>query len=770
MSFDIQTLEFHLQREKLSLFAKNKIVQSSLLNLPILNDEHAIEESWQYIDEALMLINKYQAFPLNSQYDCLALYEMIQKDHQLTLDEANTVLISIDNQVQMYEYLNQLDSSIELLFKKNYPIQNMTVLYDKLKSVIDEDGNIKDDATPQLRSIRKKLKHIDQRYLKSLHDMMTHYSAYLNEQVVVIRGDAYCLAVSDSYKNNIKGITHDISQSKQTIYIEPLQSKAIRDEKFILFEEEKIEILKILKYLTQTLQHQIDTLITHMHTLRFYDSVHAKAQFALHLHAQRPHIDHQEFHLIAARHPALTNKVTPIDVFLDKAHKGLFISGSNTGGKTVTLKTIGLLHLMAQAGLFIPASSQSKVMLCDHILADIGDMQSIEHNLSTFSSHLKKHQMMLAHTNHKTLLLIDEIGSGTDPQEGVAIAQALIEAYEEKGASFVVTTHYQALKQFAIKKAYLNASVAFDQETLQPTYHIEYGLLGHSHAFDIATRIGIDSVILKKAKDHYTSLQTENEKLLIELEKKEQLLATEKKQIQQEYETLKQQQIKLQIQHELFEKNKDDILSKIINEKEKEIKEKIDKIDHILKELKDKKQIPISQYASYKNMQQHIQQKDAIQYDTDFDIGDEVYIQSYDQIGIVEKVKKDRYIIRVGSFELEFQKKDLSKPMKKEVLPKKVQSPVKQKKTTHTSKPSSDYVFQLDLRGFRFDDVKPALDKAIDQAILSNQSSLRIIHGYGTGAVKKAVYDIIKNHPEITSYRYGQEGEGLTGATVIFFK
>jgi DNA mismatch repair protein MutS2 len=770
MSFDIQTLEFHQQRQKLSSFAKNKTVQSSLLNLPVLTDEIIIIQSWQYIEDILKLIRIYQGLPLTSNYECLDICLLISKGHLLSLDEAYSMYLSLQDQKMMYQYIKRIDESLTFEFIKNHPIVNISEIYNHFINVMDDEGIIKDDATPQLKFIRKKLKSIDQRYSKSLNESLSQYSAYLNENVIVSRGDALCLAVSDSYKNNIKGILHDISQSKQTVYIEPYQAKSIRDEKILLIEEEKQEILKILKYLTQIITSHLDVLTTQMQTLKIYDTFHAKAQFASHIKGNRPHIEKTSFHLIEARHPALQKDVVPITVYLTKAQHGLFISGSNTGGKTVTLKTIGLLHLMAQAGLFIPASEHSSIMIFEHILADIGDQQSIEHNLSTFSSHLKKHQSMLEVANHRTLLLIDEIGSGTDPQEGVAIAQALLEAYERKEANFVVTTHYQALKQFAIRKNYLNASVSFDQQSLKPTYKIEYGISGRSHAFDIASRLGIEEAIINQAKENYMSLQTDNEKLLETLEQKEKMLNLEKKQLDEVYENVRIHQLKLSEEIQLFEKTRDEKLKKLIDSKEKEVSKKVEAIDQLLKDLKDKKQIPISQYASYKNIQQSFHDVDNTVKKVDFKIGDEVYIESYDQFGLIESIKKNRYFVRVGGFQLEFDQASLSIPERKDIPVKKILTKEKKEKISHTSKPTSNYVFQLDLRGFRFDDVKPALDQAIDKAILSNQPSLRIIHGYGTGAVKKAVYEIIKNHPEIKSHRYGQEGEGLTGATVIYFK
>ena len=770
MSFDIQALEFHKQLEKLSSFAKTLAVKEHLLNLPIMTESHDIKYSWQLIDNMIQIQSKYHALPLTEEYDCLHILKLISKEHVMTLEEANDVFLSLDNQHQMYQFIESIvKASDHFKVIEDYKILNIEFLYKKFDIVFTDEGDIKSDATPVLARIRKQLKTIDQRYNKSLHSALNQYMSYLNESVVVTRGDALCLAVSESYKNSIKGVIHDVSQSKQTVYIEPFASKQIRDEKNILIEEEKKEIYKVLQALTYEVFEHIDLFIKQIHTLRVYDAIQAKMRFAESINANLPEISMETMYLKDARHPEIVQGVVPITVHLEKTQKGLFISGPNTGGKTVTLKTIGLIHLMAQAGLFIPANQASKVMIFDHILADIGDQQSIEQNLSTFSSHLKKHQLMLEIANPYTLLLIDEIGSGTDPQEGVAIAEALIETYESKGSMFVVTTHYQALKQFAIKKDYMIASVAFDQATLQPTYHIDYGIAGSSHAFDIATRLNISPEVIQLAKSYYESLQNDAERLLKRLEIKEKELLKEAKTLEETKLQLSRIKTQYENQLQLFEKEKEINLKQLTQQYEANIKEKQSNIDALLTELKSLKQIPISKYAALKQKQQALETPIEKQTHVDFLIGEEVYIPSYDQYGVIKQIKKDKYIVQVGYFELEFVTSSLEKHTSKE-KPNNKTSTKKSHKVSHTSKPSGQYVFQLDLRGYRYDDVKPALDQAIDQAILTNQESLRIIHGYGTGAVKKAVYDIIKNHPEIKSHRYGQEGEGLTGATIIFFK
>ncbi len=352
MSFDIQTLEFHKQLIKLSSFAKTLSVKEHLLNLPIMTQAHDIQYSWLLIDNMIQIQSKYHALPLTEGYDCLHILKLISKEHVMTLEEAYQVFLSLDNQHQMYQFIESIVKASEhFQIIEDYKISNIEFLYKKFDIVFTDEGDIKSDATSVLARIRKQLKTIDQKYNKSLQSALNQYVSYLNESVVVTRGDALCLAVSESYKNSIKGVIHDISQSKQTVYIEPFASKQIRDEKNILIEEEKREIYKILQTLTHDIFEHIDFLRKQVHTLQVFDATQAKMRYAESMNANLPEISMETMYLKDARHPEIVQGVVPITVHLEKTQKGLFISGPNTGGKTVTLKTIGLIHLMAQAAI-----------------------------------------------------------------------------------------------------------------------------------------------------------------------------------------------------------------------------------------------------------------------------------------------------------------------------------------------------------------------------------------------------------------------------------
>lgn len=762
MSYDKNILEFDIELKQLSSYAKGTFAKQTLLDMPILKQHDVLIDLWNDLDNMMKMHTTYGQLPINHHYEIKPLLSLISKGHVCDLEEMISIKKLIDLSLLINEYQKNILKHIDHLpFFEKYPLPSFDTLSDEFNRIFDMNFLIKDHASDSLNKIRKKLAVVDQRYQHSIQQALKTYATFLNEHMIVTRDDALCIAVNEAFKGKVKGSVIDMSQSKQTVYIEPAQSRIIREEKNTLLQEEKQEILMILAKLTQYIYTFLDDLFISIDTLLIYDIFQAKALYTHKIRGVRPIISNHEIHLVQARHPQLKEQAIPINIDIKKENQGLFITGPNTGGKTVSLKTVGLIQLLAQSGLFIPAEEHSTIMLFNHIFADIGDAQSISHNLSTFSGHLTKHIRYLSDVDDHTLLLIDEIGSGTDPQEGVALAKSLLNAYLSKGALLMITTHYQTLKEFAIKQYMDLASVAFNEETLSPLYHLIMGVAGQSHAFDIAHRLGLPDDVLSNAKYIYESSQSDAEKLLRALEKKELLL------IEQEKEVFKkQQQLQLEKETQMNEKESFEIYKKhavndAIKEKNKRLDEKIDEVSTMLKILKNEStSLPVT--SKIKGQLKTLTIEKEVK-NISFDVGESVYIDSYDQIGTIVSKKNNRYDVQIGYFNMIFTKDDLSKTNEKPIE-------VKSQPKTHISKPRSQYIYEIDLRGFRFEDVKPELEKAIDQAVLSNQDSLRVIHGFGTGAVRKAVYQYIKDHPNIKSHRFGQEGEGLNGVTVLTLK
>ena len=761
--FDVKSLGFDKQLEILAQYAKTTQAKLALLSLEIHTDQDIIENNWQDMDMLLSMHHAYGRLPINHAYDIKDLLTLLEKEHLLTISEAFSIYNYFKLEHDILEYKKKLDE----ILKHNYLFDTYTII-DHHKTAklfyktFDADGEILDDASDELYAIRKKLKSIDLRYKKSMQQALNQYQSLLNEQLIVSRGDALCLAVSEAYKYQVKGITHDISQSGLTVYIEPEQSKVIRLEKETLFEEEKKAIFEILKQLTKNLTIELGSIASNVHHLYLLDILESKVLYSKKYQLEKPEISNHSIELLHTWHLEL-EKPVKINISFSYESKGLFITGPNTGGKTVTLKTVGLCQLMAQAGLFIPASSQSKVMILKSILADIGDDQSIISNLSTFSGHLKKHIDYLNILQKPSLILIDEIGSGTDPQEGVALAKSILEAYIDKGACVMVTTHYQALKQFAIESNFSLASVAFNKETLAPEYHIIMGVSGQSHAFDIAKRLGMQKEILNKAYEFYERDQSEADKLLSNLQEKAVVINETQLKQQEEYlhiETIKKTQ---EISYQTFLSEKDALVEASIKEAKALYEKKIETIDTLIQTLKTSDLATIAMVkGSLKELKKEPQ---VIQTKETFVVGDHVFVASYQQEGVITSISKNNYHVDLGKFTLPFKSHEITRY---EQIKKEKNTKLKQKITDQ--RPSQSFMYELDLRGFRFEEVKPALEQAIDKALFSNQKNLRVIHGFGTGAVRKAVYDIIKKHTHIQSYRYGTEGEGLNGVTVLTFK
>jgi len=434
----------------------------------------------------------------------------------------------------------------------------------------------------------------------------------------------------------------------------------------------------------------------------------------------------------------------------------------------VALKTVGLLTLMTQVGILIPASEMSHVAIFDQVFADIGDEQSILQSLSTFSSHLTKIIGMIKDVTDRSLVLLDELGSGTDPNEGVSLAMAILNRLTQYDIRMMVTTHYSELKSYAYEKPYMaTASVAFDKLSLKPLYYLQMGTTGSSHAFLIARRLGLQEEVVLDAEHIYQGRQTDLAKIMEKLNDEMVYLEHEKERVAKELEEAKSEKTHYQTAKEKLLREQDAIVEKIKEREELKWQKLQEDVKEILRDLQSKKHLTNPEIAQIKyQINQTVDNDDSLRIKDDIEVGDDVFIVSYQQYGKVVGIKDDQIRVIFGNFDLTFKKSDLrkEKPIKS---PQKI---ARKKKAESSDIPVRKANLELDLRGFRYEEVKEALDQAIDRAMLSGLSTLRIIHGFGSGAVRKAVYEYIKYSPYITSHRYGGEGEGLNGVTIITLK
>lgn len=774
MHYDLEALEFYDVLEKLKNYAKTNYAKERIKALVPTDDFDEALKLNQETKEAFSAIVKLSDIPLGGLYQVKGSLERAQIGGILEPQELLNVVGLLDCASNVLRYFKSLESAkIEIPNLKGY-IDSLT-FYPTIKSsitlAIDTDGNISDNASRELFTIRRSIISLQNRLRSKLNELLNSKASMLTENLIIMRNNRMCLPVKIEYKNTFKGIVHDISSSNTTCYIEPEATIETANQIDSYTAMEKKEIETILKNLSLLVGAEAEGLKQDLEILTTLDIIFAKALMGRDLDYQEVRItDKQYFNLKKAKHPLIDpSVVVPIDIELGNTHNAIIITGPNTGGKTVALKTVGLLHAMMMCGLMLPCSSDSTLSVFSEVLVDIGDEQSIAQSLSTFSAHMKKMNEILNATTFQSLVLLDELGSGTDPKEGSSLAIAMIDYLKHRGAKILVTTHYSDLKSYAYReKDVLNASVEFNTNTLLPTYRLLIGVPGKSNAIEIASRLGIPEDIINASKGYMQSINpSESSKLMDNMEEEITKLRAQEEELSHKIEMYDSLNQKLSLEKMNLTKQRDKILEASRMEAQKIIDQTTEEAKEILRELKEKTcgEYKDHELATLKHQLKNLgATSDATElFDETLTVGDYVFIKSYEQYGTITKQKKDKFTVQMGQFSMNFSKLDLVKATKPKEKP--------QKKTRMSGyNPASHASLSLDLRGKKYEEVKSLMDSYIDQAILGNLESVSIIHGFGTGAIRKAVWEYLKSCPYVKSYRYGQEGEGLNGVTVVKLK
>lgn len=708
-------------------------------------------------DKILMLLSKGAILDALSIYETVKLYETIKSNIKFS---SELIRMQIDSTNYQKLLINSfVNESIEKLLIKS----------------IDENGYVLDEASPTLKSIRKRLTQLEINLKQKLQEIIAKESSKLSQTSVVLRDDRYCLAVKSEFKNQIKGIIHDISASQQTCFIEPFVVSQIMSDKAKLIEEEKAEVHQILKNLSHILSEEYDRLKENFEIVKEIDFIFSKGMLAVSYDGRKPTLNCEGLlELVDARHPLLkVKKVIPNNVSFGKGYKGIIVTGPNTGGKTVLLKTVGLLCLMTKYGLLVPASEKSNIMIFDQIFCDIGDDQSIESNLSTFSSHMNNITSIIDEVTPKSLVLFDEIGSGTDPIEGSNLAKAILKYLIKEKISFITTTHYSDLKAFGFENDdVINASMEFDQNTLSPTYRLNLGVSGSSNAFNIAKRLGLKDEIIKDAKNMTITSDDDVRKLIFRLEKNAKKLEQKTKEVEQLKLELEKEKQEYKIKNDNIEKDKLNILNKAQKEAdefvEKVTLEALDVLEKTKKlqsnETKLHELIEAKRNVDSLSKTINKPKKTNVVENKTIKVNDDVYVITYDQYGSVTKLLKDgRYEVSIGNMSMKLERNEL-KLVKSQVVEKPKDIGIS------FSKSKVNVSMTLDLRGKRYEEAMDLLDKYIDDLLLVGMKQASIIHGFGTGVIRELVQSFVKNNKNISSYRYGGENEGGFGVTVITLK
>ncbi|MHB0913779.1 MAG: endonuclease MutS2 [Armatimonadota bacterium] len=729
-----------------------------------------IREGLRETGEALTIIEEEGALPLGGIHDIRPQVTRAAMDALLDPSELLSVAETLSSGRRLRTFVQKRESLKLAEIAAN--IGQHERLEKSVEATVSDTGEVRDTASPELARIRSKLKTLHSRLAERLQGIMhSEHRSMIQDPVITQRGGRYCVPVKAEHRHQFPGIVHDVSGSGATVFMEPTSVMETANELVELFAKEQREIERILRKLSGEVAAQAPEITITLSALARLDLASAKGMLAADMDAVEPVLSRDgrvEFE--KARHPLLSGEVVPIDVELGKRFRTLLITGPNTGGKTVTLKTIGLLTLMAQSGLFVPAQS-AETGVFEAVFADIGDEQSIEQSLSTFSAHMTNIVEIMGSLGGSALVLLDEIGAGTDPAEGAALAKAILDHLHSRGAVTVATTHYGELKEYAFaREGVENASVEFDSETLRPTYRLMVGVPGESNAFAIAVRLGLPEGIVRAAGELVSGGEATD--TMIRRIEESYRSASEREQLA---EQASRDADILRSRYEARLAELDELRrqmgSRFADEVDARVREKLAELDEILSELKQRpaeKEVQQGRERFRKKVREIRSEiaeslpKGPEPTEHTFKAGDRVRVASFGAEGdLLNEPGEGDALVSVGTIKVSVPFSDL-RPVRRE-KPRREASSVPMARTANVSP-------EIMLIAQRAEEALENLDKYLDDACLAGLSSVRIIHGKGTGALRKAVWEFLKGHHAIASYRLANADEGGAGATVAEFK
>ncbi len=786
----LKTIELDKILEQISEETCNEDAKQIILSLQPSSNINEVKKSIFIIDEALKMSLKYGSPSFIKIHNIIDSVNRAKAGSSLSLKEiinVRTILYQTKTLKFWRNEAEEFDSEIEYFFDT---LTENKYLEEKIKeSILDED-EIADTASVELGSIRRKIINQENKIRSSLEKITksTSTSKYLQESIVTIRDGRYVVPVKSEYKNEINGFVHDTSSTGSTLFIEPVSVIEANNEIRILKGKEKDEIARIIAVISSEIADFGDALIQNYNLCIELDVIFAKSNFALKINAIAPEIvDTGCMYLNKARHPLINKEdVVPINLEIGNDFDTLIITGPNTGGKTVALKTAGLLTAMTMCGLLIPVSEGSVISVFDKILVDIGDKQSIEQNLSTFSSHMNNVIEILSETNDSSLVLLDELGSGTDPIEGAALAISIISSLIDKNVKLITSTHYQELKMFALKHPRVqNASCEFDVKSLKPTYKILMGHPGKSNAFAISQRLGLSEKIISEAKLLINQEDKKFDAVMDELEQKRLEAEKLNSELFKLKNSLSEEKDKFQNERDLFFKQKESELAKARNEAMRIVRKVTDDSQKLLDELelirkeKNKESFnsnSIKAKSTAKNVLNKLYNVANPVTDANKDYklprklikGDSVIIVETKKVATVltEPDNSGNLFIQVGIMKTKINVNKLRLTEKQNISfnnSKITTSGVESKKTRKVKS-------ELDIRGYASDEGIIEVDSYLDNAVMTGLNIVTIIHGKGTGVLRDNIRSHLKRHKLVKSYRRGMYGEGEDGVTVVELK
>lgn len=779
-----QSLELDVILQKLSELVINPDAKDKILKLEPQSNLEIVEHMLSETLEAHSLLAKYQVPSFSLLHEVKPMINKAKTGSVLNLSELLKIadfLTLLDNLKIFRKGMEKgCEIILDVYFDKIYTNSN---LKSKIKNSILSEEQVSDTASDKLFQIRKQINHLGNKTREKLDNILKSKNTqkYLQDPIVTIRDGRFVIPVKAESRKEIPGLVHDTSSSGSTVFIEPMSVVELNNEIRMLKNDEKKEIEKILIFLSSNIKESAESLLQSYSLAIDLNIIFAKADLAYKMKASRPILNENGIiNLKKARHPLIDkDSVVPLDITLGEKFDTLIITGPNTGGKTVSLKTVGLFSLMTMCGLLIPASENSQVSVFEHVLCDIGDEQSIEQSLSTFSSHIKNIVEILKIANNKSLVLLDEIGAGTDPIEGAALATAILKELRAKNAKIIATTHYAELKEYALTTSKIeNASCEFDVDTLSPTYKLLIGMPGKSNALEISSRLGINEKIINDAKNFLSDDNIRFEKTLTELEKTRQRLEKEKIKIFEISEKIKKEKGQIKIDKLKVQKQNKIAIEKALKKADEIVQKTKHKAEDVLEKaekLNKKQKFSQSEFKSLKkgiseleDISNPVIKKDKSDYvlPRKLKVGDDVLIFDIDKKGTVLEINNESNcaLIQAGIIKTKVPISNLRllNTEKKTISGKTIKS------LNHRLNSPANR--EIDLRGQTVLEALLEVEKFIDNAILVGIPQISIIHGKGTGTLRKEIHKCLKNNKFIKNFRLGTFGEGEDGVTIVELK
>ncbi|MBO6261531.1 MAG: endonuclease MutS2 [Bacilli bacterium] len=762
-----ETFEFNKIKEHLLEYAKTELAKVYIDELKMFDNAEAVKNALEDLKEVSSIIVRFGPLPIHNSANALVLIDLAKKTGLLTPRDLSLIAEDVLTIGKISTFLKKLDNMYPRVNQLTEGFIDLNNLEKEIHRVITNSLTVADNASPDLNQIRKSLKKAEATLQSKIASLAFTYGKYLNDDNITIRDGHFVLPVKTVDKSRVSGIVYDVSDSGNTTFIEPLEIVQINNEITALKVQENEEIRKILKALTALVLLQEGEIITNNKIIAKLDFLSAKAMYGNEINADIAECSNkQEVILESARHPLIDpRKVVANSYSLSEEEPIIIISGPNAGGKTVSLKTVGLLTLMHQAGLMVPVRS-GKIGYFKHIFIDIGDNQSLSDNLSTFSAHISQIGEIIHAVGGKDLVLLDELGTGTDPKEGEALAVEVTKYLEEKHALAMISSHFAAMKEYAfLSKNIANASMIFDEENLSPTYRFKQGVPGKSYALEVASRYGIDSNIIKKAHEFLKQNETNDASELLDiLQKKVEEANKLQDALERQQNELDRREKKLTNDEELFETRKENMMKDVKEEKEELIAKAKKEISDIISKMHNS-DMKVHEVIELRKQLEELEEKEEEEvYNEEINIDDYVSIPSMNIYGKVMRLKGNKaHIVSDSGFSFDVDKSKLHKVNRPKVGTSKV------KKTNYDLAINTHVGIELNLIGMHVEEASNTLMKYIDNCRLKHLSQVRIIHGFGSGALRKMTREYLDKQKDLT-YRAGGEHEGGGGCTVVLFK